>query len=134
MNYSHQSLANVLHLVSVNVAWECSENDVCHECYGMICELIVQHHCRGNYNKILLNEMDSDHGEILPHSQVKWLTPGRVLFRLREILLQMKTLLALFSFIFSKLFDFYCNKQICEVLTSSLPVIFSFTAIRIPTY
>ena len=78
--------------------------------------------------------MDSDHGKILPHSKVKWLNAGRVLFRLREILLQIKTFLALFIFMFATVFEFYCNTQICKVLTSSLPVIFNFTAIRIPTY
>jgi hypothetical protein len=48
--------------------------------------------------------MDSDHDKILPHNKVKWLTAGRVLFRLREILLQIKTFLGLFSFVFAKVF------------------------------
>jgi hypothetical protein len=47
-------------------------------------------------HKILLNEFDSEYGKILLHSKVKLLTAGMVLCRLREILLQIKTLVALF--------------------------------------
>jgi hypothetical protein len=78
--------------------------------------------------------MDSEHGEILLQSKVKWLTAGKVLHRLREILLQIKTFLALLSFVFAKVYDFYCNTHIYKVPTSSLPIIFNFIAIRIPTY
>jgi hypothetical protein len=42
---------------------------------------------------------------------------------LRELLLWVKTFLALFSFIFAEVCDFYCNTHTSKVLTSSLPLI-----------